>query len=102
MITESYCVVSPAYRDYKKASDAKADFLDGKDFKMESVTQGNGYCSVRDFAMKQVGPESAQRPVAQVAPAVREGEVIYSQGYGFQQVVQGELADGRNFGWMES
>lgn len=51
MITQKYTVVSPAYgRDYKKQADAKADFLAGKDFKMESVEFGGGYCSVRDFA----------------------------------------------------
>jgi hypothetical protein len=50
-ITERYVVVSPAYgRDYKSASAAKADFLEGKDFKLESITIHGMYCSVRDFA----------------------------------------------------
>ena len=50
-----HVVVSPAYgRDYRSASDAKAAFLAGKDFKLESLFgkhQRYGlYCSIRDFA----------------------------------------------------
>lgn len=51
MITENYTTVSPAYgKDYKSGKDAKADFLAGKDFRMETLCQGSGYCSIRDFA----------------------------------------------------
>ena len=52
MITQNYLTISPAYgRDYKKASDATKDFVEGKDFIMESLMAGGWtYCSVRDFA----------------------------------------------------
>jgi hypothetical protein len=52
MITTNWCEISPAYgRDYKSGKNAKADFLAGKDFKMESIIPlSNGtYCSIRDF-----------------------------------------------------
>ena len=50
-ITEDYVVVSPAYgRDYKNKESAKADFLAGKDFQLESISYGGKYCSIRDFA----------------------------------------------------
>lgn len=50
LIEENYQVVSPAYdRDYKSAKDAKADFLAGKGFKFESMSQMGQYCSMRDF-----------------------------------------------------
>ena len=43
--------VSGAYgREYKKGSEALADFLAGKDFIIRSVTYHGAYCSVRDFA----------------------------------------------------
>ena len=47
----SYIVVSPAYgRDYKSAKEAKAAWLEGKDFVHESAmfTGGGTYVSVRD------------------------------------------------------
>jgi hypothetical protein len=45
-------VVSPAYgRDYKSAEAAKADWKNGKDFKLQP--QGC-YCSIRDFPNEQV------------------------------------------------
>lgn len=51
MITQDYLTISPTYwRDYKSAGAATKDFLDGKDFVMESVSVGGTYCSVRDFA----------------------------------------------------
>lgn len=37
-------------RNYTKAKDAEKDFRDGKDFVLHS-TQGNGYCSIRDFEL---------------------------------------------------
>jgi hypothetical protein len=38
----------PAYgRDYKSAAGARLDFLEGKDFILNSTDQ---YCSIRDFA----------------------------------------------------
>lgn len=49
-ITENYCTVIPAYgRDYKSQAEVKSDFLAGKDFQMQSITHGSGYCSIRDF-----------------------------------------------------
>lgn len=52
-ITQNYMVVSPAYgRDYKNKAAATKDFLDGKDFILESfmVRPSGTYCSIRDFA----------------------------------------------------
>lgn len=53
MITQNWLEIGPAYgRDYKSAKDAKADFLNGKDFENLSRLQTGGgtYCSIRDFA----------------------------------------------------
>lgn len=50
-ITQNWTEVSPAYgRDYKSAAQAKTDFLEGKDFKLETIGLGGTYCSVCDFA----------------------------------------------------
>ena len=46
-ITQDYRVVTPAYgRDYTAATKAQADFLAGKDFKIQPE---NVYCSIEDF-----------------------------------------------------
>lgn len=53
MIVENYLTVSPAYgREYTKASAAMQDWLEGRDFKMESMIGSGSYCSIRDFAAK--------------------------------------------------
>jgi hypothetical protein len=53
-ITQDYLVLSPAYgRDYTSKAAVTADFIAGKDFKMESIVPGVGggtYCSIDDFA----------------------------------------------------
>lgn len=50
IITQNYMSCTPAYgRDYKSAKAAKSDFLDGKDFILNSVELGFTYCSVSDF-----------------------------------------------------
>ena len=49
-IKENWITISPAYgRDYKSAKAARSDFDAGKDFKMESIAHGSGYCSKADF-----------------------------------------------------
>jgi hypothetical protein len=49
-IATNWQVVTPSYgRDYKSAKDAKADFLAGKDFSLNSMQYGFAYCSIRDF-----------------------------------------------------
>jgi len=43
--------LAPAYgRDYRTATAAQQDFIEGKDFTLLSPHQGGTYCSVRDFA----------------------------------------------------
>jgi len=50
-ITENYQTVIPAYgRDYKNKAEVAADFKNGKDFQLQSLRYGRGYCSIRDFA----------------------------------------------------
>lgn len=50
MITQDYQVLTPAYgRDYKTKALVTQDFLDGKDFVLNSP-MGATYCSIRDFA----------------------------------------------------
>lgn len=48
-ISTPYCELSPAYgRDYKSAAEAKASFIEGKDWTGD-YNLGFKYCSVRDF-----------------------------------------------------
>lgn len=46
-IVQNYTVVTPAYRDYKSAKEAKEAFASGKDWRMQPTDQ---LCSIRDFA----------------------------------------------------
>lgn len=51
MITDNYCVLTPAYgRDYTRGKECIADFLAGRDFQMNDIRYGSAYCSVRDFS----------------------------------------------------
>jgi hypothetical protein len=51
MITDNYTTVVPAYgRDYKSKAEVLTDFRAGKDFQMQSIQHGTGYCSIKDFA----------------------------------------------------
>jgi len=94
LITEDYLEVIPAYgRDYKNGKDAKAAFLSGRDFQMQSIHHGGGYVSVSDFA-EGVVVNVRYRKMQGVIPVTVQRSAEFLQKQAHTAAIQRQQAEG--------